>query len=333
MKKNNPLKRTISGIQKYITFLLLVFPVWGGTGTIPLKSVNFLPIWVPQPQFAGYYMAKEKGIYEKYGLDVNIINGGHSKDTKEMLVQGKADFSILHLSSAVKYRIQGVNLVNVAQIFQKSAIQFVSRKSSGIDSLHKFQGKRIAILRTVLQETTEGFLKKYGITDEIYRINGGINLLLKGAIDVCVVMKYNELNTLYNQGINFDELNIFDLNNYQFGLLEDGIYMTGERYKADPELTSAFVNASIEGWEYALNNFDETIVVMLRLQANANVISNRAHTEWMLKCMREMIYPEEKKTKIGHLEKNDFNAAVKFMMQYLNVKNNVDYQDFYKGVR
>ncbi len=332
MKKNNQLKKTISGIQICIAFLVLTFPVWGGTGTTSLKNVNFLPIWVPQPQFAGYYMAKEKGIYEKYGLDVNIINGGHNKDTKEMLVQDKADFAILYLSSAIKYRAQGVDLVNVSQIFQKSAIQFVSRKSSGIDSLNKFQGKKIAIWRTVFQETTEGFLKEYGIDNEIYRINGGINLFLKGAIDICVVMKYNEINTLYNQGIDFSELNIFDLNNYRPGLLEDGIYMMGERYKDDPELASAFVNASIEGWEYALKNFDETIVVILRMQANAKVISNRVHTEWMLKCMRDMIYPEGK-TQIGHLKEDDFNTAVEFLMKYSNVKNKVDYHDFYKGVR
>ncbi|HEX2957036.1 MAG TPA: ABC transporter substrate-binding protein [Chitinispirillaceae bacterium] len=328
------MKNSIPGSQICIAFLLLAISVWGGTSSKPLlKNVHFLPIWVPQPQFAGYYMAKEKGIYEKFGLDVNIINGDHTKDTKEMLVQDKADFTILYLSSAIKYRAQGVNLVNVAQIFQKSAIQFVSMKSSGIDSLNKFQGKKIAIWRTVFQETTEGFLKEYGIDNEIYRINGGINLFLKGAIDVCAIMKYNEINTLYNQGIDYNELNIFDLNSYRPELLEDGIYMMNERYKADSELASAFVHASIEGWEYALKNFDETIIVMLRLQAKANVISNRVHTEWMLKSMRDMIYPEGKKTQIGHLEEDDFNAVVEFLAQHSNVKNKVDYHDFYKGVR
>lgn len=300
---------------------------------IPLKNVNFLPVWVPQPQFAGYYMAKEKGIYQKYGLNVNILNGCQRNDTKEMLVNGNADIAIMFLTSAIKHRIQGVDIVNIAQIFQKSGILFVTRKSSGIDSITEFRGKKIAIWRTVFNEITDSFLKENGIDSLIYRINGGVNLFLKGAIDICVVMEYNELNTLYNHGIDPEDLNVFDLNRYGFGFLEDGLYMMGSRYKNDPEIASAFVKASIEGWMYALENIDETIEVMLRVQKNANVISNRAHTEWMLKSMQKMIFPEKNKTDPGILDKNDFNNVLEFMNRYLNTTKKIDYLDFFKGNR
>lgn len=334
MKRNKSIEAGVFFVRKCMAFMLIIFAAFRiCLSEIQLKNVTFLPVWVPQPQFAGYYMAKEKGIYQKYGLNVNILNGGHKNDTKDLLVNGNADIAIMFLSSAIKHRIQGVDIVNIAQVFQKSGILFVSKKSSGIDSITEFRGKKIAIWRTVFNEITDGFLKENKIDNQIYRINGGINLFLKGAIDVCVVMEYNELNTLYNHGIDPEELNIFDLNRYGFGFLEDGLYMTGYRYKNDPEMAAAFVNASIEGWMYALENVDETIEVMLRVQKEANVISNRVHTEWMLKSMQKMIFPEKKLTEPGILDKNDFNNVLEFMNQYLNTTKKIDYLDFFKGVR
>lgn len=334
MKRNKSLKGSILFARKSMLFILIIFASFRICFCeVALKNVNFLPVWVPQPQFAGYYMAKEKGIYQKYGLNVNIINGCHKNDANKLLLNGDVDIAIMFLTSAINHRIQGADIVNIAQIFQKSGILFVTRKSSGIDSISDFKGKRIAIWRTVFNETTDGFLKENGIDNIIYRINGGVNLFLKGAIDVCVVMEYNELNTLYNHGMDPEELNIFDLNRYGFGFLEDGLYMTGDRYKNDPEMASAFVKASIEGWMYALENMDETIEVMLRLQKAANVISNRVHTEWMLKSTFKMIFPEKKLTEPGILDKNDFMNALEFMTQYLNTTNKIDYLDFFKGVR
>ncbi len=110
-----------------------------------LKKVSFLPAWVPQQQFAGYYMAKEKGIYEKYGLDVDIRNGGYTHNVAASLKSGDVDFGIMFLYSAVMERAKGTRVVNIAQIFQRSSIMFVAKKSSGIKSIQDFNGKRIGI--------------------------------------------------------------------------------------------------------------------------------------------------------------------------------------------
>jgi NitT/TauT family transport system substrate-binding protein len=82
----------------------------------PLRKVRFIPQWSPQSQFAGYYMAEEKGIYKKYGLDVTIIDGGFNKNVITHLKEGKADIGTLILSSGINERAKGTKLVNILTV-------------------------------------------------------------------------------------------------------------------------------------------------------------------------------------------------------------------------
>ena len=262
--------------------LLFIFLFLGSTPNSlaqqgPLKKVNFLPSWVPQSQFAGYYMAKEKGIYEKYGLDVNIISGGYDKQVKDYLQEGKADFGTIYLTTAILNRSANINLVNIGQVFQQSGVVFLARKDSAINNIEDFSGKTIAVWRTALEEMTIGFLNKNKIDAEMIRINEGVNILLKGAADICVGMYYNEYNRMINFGMNPDELSVFFLNDFGMDFPEDGIYCMGETYQKDPELCAKFVQASMEGWEYAFSHQEETVQVIRRIQIQENISDNLVH--------------------------------------------------------
>ena len=73
-----------------VFFLCIPFHAW--TAEKSLQKVSFIPQWVPQAQFAGYYMAYEKGIYKRYGMDLTIIPGGPEKSPSDLLKKGDADF-------------------------------------------------------------------------------------------------------------------------------------------------------------------------------------------------------------------------------------------------
>ena len=307
---------------------LVIFPQ-----SQPLKKVNFLPMWVPQPQFAGYYMAREKGIYEKYGLDVNIISGGFDKDVTEFLKEGRADIGILYLSAAIKKRSENTELVNIGQIFQGSELMYVAKKKSGINSLEDFSGKKIAIWRTVLAELTTGFLNKHNIQADVIRINEGVNLFLKNAVEICAVMHYNEYNSLFNYGIDPDELNVFYFRDYGMNFPEDGIYCMQKTFENDPDLCKNFTDASIEGWNYALSNPEETLSVLEKYQKLENVQITKSHSKWMLQCMKEIIQPNDKKVKTGVLLESDYNNVVKFLIENNAITNGPDYSIFFRGTR
>ena len=80
-----------------------------------LRTVNFLPYWVATAQFAGYYVAAEKGIYEKYGIKLNIIPYEPFGKSDDLIREGKIDFAPLWLVNAIELKASGADIVNIAQ--------------------------------------------------------------------------------------------------------------------------------------------------------------------------------------------------------------------------
>ncbi|MCX6149598.1 MAG: ABC transporter substrate-binding protein [Ignavibacteriales bacterium] len=296
-----------------------------------LKKITFLPSWFPQQQFAGYYMAKEKGIYEKYGLDVTIMNGGIEHDVATSLKSGEVDFGIMFLYTGVMERAKGTKLVNIGQIFQQSSIMFVAKKKSGIKTLKDFNGKKIGLWRSTARELTTGFLKKHNINAQIILFDKGINVLLKDAVDIVVMMNYNEYKRLINSGINPDEITTFNFHDYEMNFPEDGIYCMENTFKSDPELCRKFFKASIEGFTYALAHKDETIEVINKYQENSNVSYNRSHSLWMLNTIKDIISSSGKNVKEGNLLMSDFDYLTNFLYENKFITIKPLYRDFYKG--
>lgn len=312
-----------------ILFLLPVKLIFSQSKEV--KKINFLPMWVPQPQFAGYYMAMEKGIYAKYGLDVTIINGGYDKDVLSYLKDGKADFGIMYLSAALMENAMNSDIVNIGQIFQRSEIMFVAKKKSGINTIKDFEGKKIAVWRTILAELTEAFLKKNTINAEVIRINEGVNIFIKDGVDICAVMHYNEYNNLINMGIDPSELSVFYLRDLGMNFPEDGIYCTETTYNKDPGGCKKFVNASIEGWNYAFSNQEECLAILAKYQKLEKVQNSKTHFQWMLKSMEEILQPPGKNIKTGQLLESDFTNTVQFLLDNKLISNKPDFRQFYRG--
>lgn len=294
-----------------------------------LKKINFMPMWLPQPQFAGFYMAQKKGIYEKYGLDVTILDRGYNEDVLTGLVQGKSDFGIMNLLTAIEKRASGEDVVNIGQVFQRGSIEFVARKTSGINTPQDFNGKKIAVWRTVLRAQTLGFIKTRNIRAEIYSVNEGIRFFLKRAVDIIPVMHYNEYNTLINHGIDPGELTLFPLKDFDMDFPEDGIYCLARTYQADPMLARRFVKASMEGWKYALAHPEEAIDFIRKLRLQENLIANPVHLQWMMDAMPEMIRPKTSGSPDGHLAKSDFDKALAFLFKTQTISRKVSYDEFY----
>ena len=92
----------------FIGFLLCLFTVFAARArAAESATVSFLPQWQPQAQFAGYYVAYEKGFYRERGLDVKILRGGPDRPPSEMLAQGRADFTTMQLTAGIVRRARG----------------------------------------------------------------------------------------------------------------------------------------------------------------------------------------------------------------------------------
>jgi NitT/TauT family transport system substrate-binding protein len=272
------------------------------------QPVTFLPQWTPQAQFAGYYVAIQKGFYQKRGIDLRLLAGGPDNPPADMLVRRKTDITTMFLSDAIKLRSKGVDIVNVAQIGQKSGFILVARKSSGILSPKDLNGKRVS-LWSDFQIQPLAFLRKYQLQVTIVPQTYTINLFLQGGVDAACAMWYNEYHTLLNSGVNADELTTFFFDQHGLNFPEDGMYCLRETLTTADRICRDVVGASLEGWRYAFDHPDEAIDIVMTYAKEANVGTNRVHQRWMLDRIRDISVISGRNTPMGTLSPDDFQTV------------------------
>lgn len=310
-----------------IIFFLLPQAVSAETS---LKKASFIPQWNPQAQFAGFYVAYEKGIYKKHGIDLRILLGGPDKPSLEFLEKGKATFATQWLSTAIQKRSQGIKLINIWQIIQRSALMLVAKKSRGIHKPQDMNGKKVSLWREEFQIQPKAFFKKYNIDVKVVPQSHSVNLFLREGVDVASAMWYNEYHTILNSGLDPDELSHFFFHDHGLNFPEDGIYALENTFKKDPELSLAFVKATIEGWLYAFSNPDKALDIIMIYMSAAKIPANRVHQKWMLERMKDLILPRGNfDSPLGILTPADFMLVSRKLQKSGLIKEIPDFNSFY----
>ncbi len=317
------LRKLLTGI---LFFSLCLSPYYALAGK--LIPVTFIPQWRPQAQFAGYYVAYEKGFYRKYGIKLKILTGGPDAPSDEYLKNGRVDFATLWLSSAIQMRSHGVKVVNIAQIVQRSSLMLVAMRSK-VKTISDLNGKKIGVWGPSFMIPLKAFIKKYKLKVQIIPQMGSINLFLRGGVDVATAMWYNEYCKIINSGIDPDELTTFLFYKYGFNFPEDGIYTLQSTYKRHPRLCRAFVAASIKGWLYAFKHPNKAIDIVMKYMIKAHVPANRVQQTWMLNAIKKAILYNGI-NKIGILTKKDYLNLAKILKQEGLIDTVVPFNSFYK---
>lgn len=292
-----------------------------------LKKTSLITLWLPQAQFAGYYMALEKGFYRQRGLDLTIFDSGPEQSALASLEEKRADFAVLWLSAALQAHDKGLPLVHIAQIAHHASILIVGRKSSGILKPENLDGWRLGVWGDDFEVSLQSFLEKHRLTIKRVPQLGTINLFLRGGIQAMMAMRYNEYHSLLNAGLNPEELSVFDFRNEGIDFPEDGLYALADTVKADPDKTEAFVRASLEGWNYAFAHPEETLDVVLRRRETAFLPANRMHEKWMLNALREAM---QSSGKPGELNRQAFLETAKALRRAGLIRRTPDYDHFVK---
>ncbi len=233
--------------------------------------------WVTQAQFAGYYVAKDKGFYEAEGIDIEIKPGGPDIAPAQVLAGGGADVVLDWMPSALATREKGVPLVNIAQPFKSSGMMLTCRKDSGITSPADFKGKTLGVWFFGNEYPFLSWMSKLGIKTD--GSEGGVKVLKQGFnVDpilqkqaACVsTMTYNEYWQIIDAGLSADDLITFKYEDEGVATLEDGIYVLEDNLKdaAFKDKMVRFVRASMKGWKYAEENSDEAADIVLENDAS-----------------------------------------------------------------
>ncbi len=228
--------------------------------------------WVTQAQFAGYYVALEKGYYDDEGLDVTIKSGGPDIAPPQVIAGGGADILIEWMPAALASREKGLNLVNIAQPFKNSGMMLTCRKDSGISSPSDFSDKTLGVWfygneypflswMSKLNMATDG--SAGGVT--VLKQGWGIEPILQKQADCVSTMTYNEYWQVIDGGLSADELVVFSYEDQGVSTLEDGLYVLEENLNdaAFVDKAARFLRASMKGWEWASSNSDAAADIVL----------------------------------------------------------------------
>ena len=283
--------------------------------------------WVPQAQFAGYYAAAGEGFYDAQCLDVTINPGGPDIVPEQVVAGGQADFGINFVPSLLSAREQGTNLVNIAQIFERSAMREISWKDTGIESPADLAGKKVAVWFGGNEFELLATLAKYGIDKdtgvELIQQPFDMNLLIERQVDAAAAMTYNELAQVLetpDQNGNLytlDQLNIIDFNAEGTAMLQDGVFVT-EAWLADAanqDIAERFLRASFQGWMFCRDNVEKCVDYVLE-QGPA---LPRGHQTWMMNEVNKLIWPST--AGIGQMDAGLFAQTAEIALQYGIIQN------------
>ena len=309
-----------------------ILPAGKVAGRIPagaLKKITVYPYWVTTSQFAGYYVGKEKGIFKKYGIDLNILEYKPFVTTNDIITQKQADFAILWLVNAIQLRSSGINIVNLAQFSTRSSLMLLAKKSSGIKKIEDLNGKHAGIWDGYdLQPRT--LFSKYNLNTRIIPIGNTNNLFLQGGVDVINANWFDEYHAILNSGYNEDELVPFFFADYGLNFLEDGVYCLEDKLKEDPEICVAFVKATIESWLYALNHPEESVEIILKNQRQQKMTANHSHQTWMIERYKDLYLPKGKTTLNIMLSESDYMTNARVLLQNKQITSIPPFKQFFR---
>lgn len=294
-----------------------------------LPKLVFAPQWLPQAQFAGYYIAQEKGFYKEEGIDVEIVHPSANLQATSMLMSGKADLISLFLITAMSAKDKGVDLVNIGQISQHSAILFVTKKSGGLENLSQLSGKKIGIWKSGFDEVPKALIAEKKIEVEWIPLLSTVNLFMMDGIDAMTVMLYNEYDQIINSGLNEDELYTFPVAQYGFDIPEDGLYCLKSTQAHKKKELEKFLHATLKGWKFVAGNKEYALEVVLKRMHESHQPANRAHQRWMLNKVLELLSPGNKSVRPGELLESDYTKAVNILHKGDKIASKYQFNDFY----
>jgi ABC-type nitrate/sulfonate/bicarbonate transport system substrate-binding protein len=257
------------------------------TGTPPaatatpetLTKVTFMAGFKPQANlpFVGAYVAKEKGFFEEEGLDVDIQHA-QEQEHLQLLMAGRVDFTTADAASVLK-RIAdpGLDIVSIALIGQKGEQAFATLADSGIESPLDWEGRTFGYKGSVPPEFL-GILKAVGLSpDRVKQVRVGYDprILTEGQVDILAVFVSNEPDTLRSLGF---DVRLFDPNDFGIPALGLTYITTREMVEEEPETVERFLKAVLHGIEYAMDNREEAIDIVLKYAPQ----EEREHQRFMM---------------------------------------------------
>jgi len=242
----------------FLLFIILTSFLWSQ------ERITLQLPWLHQFQFAGYYVAKEKGYYADAGLDVTVLDADQKEASLKRILEGKAQYGVGHSSLIVNY-INGVPLVLMAAIYQASPMVLLTRKDAHINGAKDLKNRRVMLTKDMVQwAEIQAMFGSVGLTMKDLKVQPHSfdpMSLVRGETDAMVAYISNEPFVLKGKGI---ETYSIDPKDYGFNFYSDILFTTKEEILNHPKRAEAFYDASMKGWLWAFDHIEETAELIYR---------------------------------------------------------------------
>ena len=289
----------------------------GGDGEAA-DAVQLQLQWAPQAQFAGYFAAVEQGYYTDENLDVEILDGGPDVVPQQVgSAEDGPEFTISWVPKVLEARAAGSDLVNVAQIFQRSGTLSVAWADSGISGPADFAGKKVGVwdfgneFEVTAAASAEGLEADVDYEKVIQPFD--MLLFLSEEIDVAEAMIYNEYaqvleaeNPETGELYQPEDMNVIDYNEVGTAMLQDAIFARAAwlAEEGNEDVTERFLRASFRGWIYCRDNPDDCV----QYTTDAGSTLGAGHQAWMMNEINPLIWPSP--DGIGMLDADQWQQTV-----------------------
>ncbi len=286
------------------------------TGAQAADKVTLQLKWVTQAQFAGYYVAKEKGFYKAEGLDVTIKPGGPDVAPEQVLAGGGADVVVDWMPAALAAREKGEPMVNIAQPFKHSGLMLTCRADTGVKAPADLKDRTLGVWFYGNEYPFLNWMGKLGLKTDgsaggVKVLKQGFNVdpLIQKQADCISTMTYNEYWQVIDAGYKPEQLVVFKYEDQGVATLEDGLYALEPKLK-DPAFVdkmARFVRASMKGWADARANPKDAVKFVL--DNDATGAQTEHHQSQMMGEINKLTEGSD-----GRLDQADYQRTVNTLM-------------------
>lgn len=288
------------------------------------EKLIFTPQWTAQAQFAGYYVAQEKGFYKEAGIDVDIIHPSVTQSAMSRIRNNESHATTLQLVQAMDIIDNGIPLVNILQTSMNNGLVIVSRRNK--NPLTQ-KGAKVGIWNAGFGQLAICMSIKDGLDYEWIPFASSVNLFVSGAIDATLAMSYNEFYQLKQTGISLTKDNVYRFCDHGYNVQEDGIYMTREYYNKHKDQARRFAAASRKGWEWAAAHPEETLEIVMQYVQKEHIATNRVLQKLMLTEILRLQVDRESKKREFRLRPDMVKQASNLLVEHMMLEREITYQE------
>ncbi|MBN2149465.1 MAG: ABC transporter substrate-binding protein [Anaerolineales bacterium] len=304
-------------------------------GAVAPTEAELVPLtlqlqWVTQAQFAGYYVALDKGWYAEEGINLAIEPGGPDLISTDRVISGASDFGTALLADVMVAIESGKSLVSISQIQQRNGLLLIAMKDSGIAGPQDFAGKKVGVWLGNWEAQFDALIAKEGIgTDTFELVSQGFSMdaFIDRELDVASAMIYNEYYVVLESGIGADQINIIDYADYGLDFPGDVLFTSSKMAEENPDICMRMVRASLRGWQYAIDHPEEAADIVLKYDESG--LQTREHQLSMMQEIAKLVQVSVRP--LGYTDRADIRRVIDTLYNYGVLNSLIEPEDVFNN--